>query len=384
MLNNSMPLTIEALELKLLAEKEKTEAIFYGAESPLVIFKGPHFIIEMFNEKYQAIYQDRLINGRPLLEAIPELKETRFPQILNEVYNSGQHYVSHEGCSHLLNVKTGRHEERYFDTSFSRIKYGEDEEYRIIATPREVTERVITRKKLEESLLALEQERDFRDLFIAALSHDLKNPMASIKVASQLLHRKSHEPEAIEAIAHRLISSMEQADHMIGDLLHANRLKAGEMIPLFITECCLSKFLATVVSDLNLLHHNRIKLKLIEQEINGFWDQEGLRRIVENLINNAIKYGNSKSDVTVYLHLNADRVELCVHNLGNPIPLEEQDELFFPYRRSLSAIKSGKQGWGIGLTLVKGYAEAHKGHVKVISNSDHGTSFIVTLPLDAR
>jgi signal transduction histidine kinase len=84
--------------------------------------------------------------------------------------------------------------------------------------------------------------------------------------------------------------------------------------------------------------------------------------------------------VTVTLSQQGEQVELAVHNLGRPIPEEEQAILFQHFTRTKSAETSGKKGWGIGLTLVKGVAEAHGGSVQVESTPAHGTTFRVRLP----
>jgi signal transduction histidine kinase len=109
-----------------------------------------------------------------------------------------------------------------------------------------------------------------------------------------------------------------------------------------------------------------------------------MRRILENLCNNAIKYGDTTSRVTVSLRQEGDEAELAVHNWGNPIPASEQESLFQYFTRTKSAEASGKRGWGIGLTLVKGVAEAHGGSVQVESSQEKGTTFRVRLPRHAK
>ena len=73
-----------------------------------------------------------------------------------------------------------------------------------------------------------------------------------------------------------------------------------------------------------------------------------------------------------------------MHNSGPPIPLTEQGRLFAPFSQTEAALKSGARGWGLGLTLVRGCAEAHGGTVHLRSDADSGTTFTIELPLDAR
>lgn len=76
--------------------------------------------------------------------------------------------------------------------------------------------------------------------------------------------------------------------------------------------------------------------------------------------------------------------KIVVHNYGNPISEEDQRKLFDPYERTVKVAQGTVTGWGLGLTLVRGVAEAHKGKVEVRSLLEHGTTFTVELPKDSR
>ena len=360
------------------------EAFFYGSEAAMVIFKGPAFVYEMFNEKYQAIYPERELLGRPFLEAVPELKNSAFPEILKRIYETGESFISHEGCAKIFNQTTKEIEERYFDTTFARIGSSKDEAYRILATPREVTNRVLTRKKLEDSLRDLQEERELRERFVSALTHDLRTPLAIAKVGSQIIKLNLGKNDVIVETADRIALSVDRADRMIRDLLDANRLKGGAGINVNLQECLLDSIVSYVVSDLEKLHGKRFLIQKSKEKINGFWDNLAIHRMIENLASNAIKYGAQDRDVTISLFASDTSAEITVHNEGKPISAEEQAVLFTHFGRSNAALKSGHAGWGIGLALVKGLAEAHGGKVEVKSEIEEGTTFKITLPLDAR
>jgi signal transduction histidine kinase len=109
-----------------------------------------------------------------------------------------------------------------------------------------------------------------------------------------------------------------------------------------------------------------------------------LRRVIENLCTNAVKYGLADTPITITLKAEAERVQLSVHNYGPVIPKEQQSRLFEAFQRAPSAEQSGKRGWGLGLTLVRGITEAHGGSVEVASSEKEGTTFTVSLPWDTR
>ena len=366
-----------------LAEKKKFEAIFYGSETALVLFKGTDFIVEMHNEKYQEIYRGRALLGYPISKVVPELSTTLFPEILKCVYETGEHFMSTEGSVRLFDYKTGQLAERYFDTTFSRLDFG-DGIYRILATPREVTERVVARKKLEQSLRELEQEKDLREKFVSALTHDLRTPIAVVKIGAQILTRKANKPEAIKEIGDRIVHSIDRAERMIRDLLDVSRIKAGKPIPLSIGMCQMDTILDYVHQDLTEIFGERFQFINKAKGLTGHWDSMALQRIIENLASNAVKYGAKNKSVRVTVTEENQGVNIEVHNEGHPLSLEEQITLFGEYNRSESAQSSGQIGWGLGLTLVKALSEGLRGEVSVLSNKEIGTIFKVYLPLDSR
>lgn len=363
-------------------ERDKFDALFYGSHSPLVIYKGRDLVYERFNKPYENIYGRADMLGKPLLEAVPELADSPFPDILRKVYDTGEPYYARERLAMLRNAQTGQLEERYFDTVFSRLDYGEEEDFRILASPNEVTDRVLTRKKIEASVNELKYEKDLRDRFVSALSHDLRTPFAVAKVSAQLLKRKADNKESIFQIADKIISNMDRADRMIRDLLDANRIKSGEGIPLNYQEVILNLTVEFVVSELEDLFGNRFVVVNNSGEVRGQWDVSAVQRIIENLASNAIKYGDKTEPVTITVEKSGQYAILAVHNKGQPIPPEDLANLFIQYRRTESALKSDQRGWGIGLSLVKGLAEAHGGSVTVVSAPDQGTTFFVRMPLN--
>jgi PAS domain S-box-containing protein len=241
-------------------------------------------------------------------------------------------------------------------------------------------------KKLEESRADLERlhiEKNLREQFISTLSHDLRTPLTAAKMGAQLIVRHPDEHQRHLVQGARIIKQIERADKMIQDLLDTSRIRAGEKIPLEISECDLRKIAEETLSDLAMSHGERFVLEATGP-VTGYWSCSHLRRVIENLTTNAIKYGSARAPVKVILHQADDHVELIVHNEGDPISKNEQKNIFKPFARTQSAMASGQIGWGLGLILVRGVAESHGGSVRVESSGTKGTSFIVSLPCDSR
>lgn len=251
------------------------------------------------------------------------------------------------------------------------------------ALARSLSSEQVAREEAEMALTQLRLERDLREQFVSALSHDLRTPLTAAKMSAQLIPRQANLPDKVYSLAARVKQNIDRADQMITDLLDASRIRAGQGLPIVVAPCELREVVAGTLEDLSTVHGERFSLRG-EGPIHGHWDADALRRLTENLCNNAIKYGEPTGRVTVTLSQNGDGVELAVHNRGRPIPEAEQARLFQHFGRAKSAEASGKKGWGIGLTLVKGVAEAHGGSVQVESTPEHGTTFRVRLPRHAR
>ena len=227
----------------------------------------------------------------------------------------------------------------------------------------------------------LEEERNIRARFVSALTHDLRTPLTA-----QVLIKQSGNDEAIGAGLPRIVGYVNRIDQMICDILDADRITAGEGIPIAAAKCVLGDLIASALNDLNRIYGNRFQVQIDTGCLGGYWDVSGLRRILENLATNAVKYGKPGTPITVRAICSTDWIELSVHNEidGAPLSAEDKIRIFSPYGRTDSAIAGQQKGWGIGLNLVKGIAEAHSGTLRVESSGEHGTIFYVRLPLDAR
>lgn len=220
---------------------------------------------------------------------------------------------------------------------------------------------------------------EIQQKFVNTLTHDLKSPITAAKLGAQIILRRTDIPDGCISVASRIVDSLNRIDSMIHDLLDASRVRAGEGLSLQFIRCDLSAVIREVVDEMAMGHDNRFKLN-IENDVVGTWGCDGLRRAVDNLVGNAVKYGSPNTPISVSLAKTKTGVEISVHNEGNPIPELEVPGLFEPFRRSKSAQEGSKTGWGLGLTLVKGVVDAHKGSVRVESSEGKGTTFYLDIP----
>ncbi|RKG74598.1 GAF domain-containing protein [Corallococcus exercitus] len=246
---------------------------------------------------------------------------------------------------------------------------------------KELTASIMTEINLRDQIQKLRTEQNFRDTFVAALTHDLRTPLTAAKMSAQLLGRRHADLPNVQTSVSRVTSSLDRAERMIQNLLDANRIKAGKRVGLELGECDLHAVVAQTLDDLAAVYPERFVLKaqgLFKMRA----DPLGLRRIVENLASNAAKYGAPGTPIEVRLDRSGNQVMLQVRNQGNPIAANELQTIFEPFHRTRSATESAEKGWGLGLPLVRGLAEAHGGKASVTSCAEEGTCFTITLPLD--
>lgn len=380
----------KAIEATLGLQRHRLEAIFKESPAAMALWRGPEMIFEMVNPRYQALFPDRELIGKPFLEALPEFKNQKFDEVFREVLATGKPHFGRQVLARHRTRKDGPIEDHYYDFVYARILDADGNPYGVYDHAVDVTDQVLTHRALEQSthelkmkIDELNQERELRDRFVAALTHDLRTPLTAAKLSAQLLSKKAGALPDLQKIAVRIETHVDRMDHMIRDLLDVNRIKAGEALPMDIAACDLNAIASNTISDLGTIHGDRFIL-LDDPDLKGYWNCGGVRRILENLCNNAVKYGSQYDPITVSIRREKETVRISVHNRGPAISPEAQSKLFQPFHRTDSAMQGGKKGWGLGLPLVKGIAEALGGQVSVESSEGHGTTFTVVLPMDAR
>lgn len=242
-----------------------------------------------------------------------------------------------------------------------------------------VRERDLSRSAVEN----LQVERDVRERFIAMVSHDLRTPLSAAKVSAQMILRRPEDAVRHLELAARVVDNLERLDRMVADLLDASRLREGQALSLQLSHFDLVTLAQEVADELATVHGDRFVVHA-DQTVEGYWSREGLRRVLENLATNAVKYGEPGTPITLSVHASVNRAGLRVLNLGPGLGPEEQVRLFRHFERGPEAERGTHPGWGVGLTVVRGVVEALGGTIGVSSTPNSGTTFSIDLPLDAR
>jgi PAS domain S-box-containing protein len=238
--------------------------------------------------------------------------------------------------------------------------------------------------KLESDLNQAVSEREARERFLATLSHDLRTPLTIAKLTAQTLEKRYTVTDRVKKLSSKITDNINRIDDMMTGLIDTCQKKALQHIAPELTEIDMESVVRETIDNLKTIHGNRFILETVGKT-KGFWSASSLKRILENLATNAIKYGDPLAPVTILIEDRETHCAISVHNSGKPISESDQEIIFNYLQRTSEAKTSTQNGWGLGLAAVKSLVEAHGGSVKVISsNANNGTTFIVTLPKDSR
>jgi signal transduction histidine kinase len=229
---------------------------------------------------------------------------------------------------------------------------------------------------------------EIRETLITHLTHDLRTPLTSAKMSvDMILRRISRTPgplnDDIERHGRRAIKNIDYTNQLIQKILDQKHL---DFVKVNRTENFAAAEMFSIAKSTieDLAEEVRKQITVTGEKVNGFWDARAFRRVIENLVSNAVKYGREDGPIVLKVQETHGRVFLSVHNEGEPIPVQERELLFDSFQRSPLGKKTDHPGWGLGLAYCRQVAESHAGSIAIESSLDHGTTFTVDVPVDAR
>lgn len=260
-----------------------------------------------------------------------------------------------------------------------------------IAKDRDAYERELlaARKQAEHLLAEREHERDerraaaedralFSEQLIGIVSHDLRNPLSTIRLGTEMLQALDL-PDRYERILENIDHAGGRAAALINDLLDFTLVRLGKglsVVPILVD---VHQVVSAQVADLSQAFPDARIEHRAEGDGSCTVDPDRLTQLVSNLVSNAIAYGTPGAPITVLTKTRAGHLWVSVRNSGEPIPETRRAALFRPMVRG--STEGGKnRSVGLGLYIVSEVARAHGGEVQVLSNAEHGTEFIVSFP----
>ncbi|MBV9041230.1 MAG: sensor histidine kinase KdpD [Acidimicrobiia bacterium] len=226
---------------------------------------------------------------------------------------------------------------------------------------------------------ALAKANELRTALLAAVSHDLRTPLASIKASatSLLSEDVNWDPAAIHDLLTTIDIEADRLNSLVGNLLDMSRLQTGSL-PISARPVGLEEVVAGAVSSLTT-SETAVESDVPETLPLVHVDPALLERAVANLVENALRHAPAGRPVRVNAGQVGERVDLRVIDTGPGIPPEERERVFRPFQR-LGDNPNGS-GVGLGLAVAKGFVEALGGELSVEDTPGGGTTMVVTLPV---
>ncbi len=233
---------------------------------------------------------------------------------------------------------------------------------------------------------------DSRQMFLAILSHDLRNPLSTIRTAAYLVAMNNEDRATADAIQ-MINRSTDVMVRLISDLIDFSSSGLGRAMPLNREPVDLELLCREVIDSYRTTHADRVLRFHSDGDVNGVWDVGRIRQVISNLLGNAIQHGSP--DGPIALSATSERtpsaasgsadsvVALSVHNEGPPIPPELLPTLFDPLKRYAtqeSVAERTPGSIGLGLYIVREIVAANDGTISVTSTAEEGTTFTVFIP----
>jgi signal transduction histidine kinase len=239
-------------------------------------------------------------------------------------------------------------------------------------------------------LAQLEQALATRDEFLASASHDLKNPIASIKAMAQLLERRLNRTggvtnEQLQDTLTRINAVATRASGQVEELLDLTRMRLDRSLDLDRESTDIVELAREVAAEYQQLAEQRtIDFDATVASLIGQWDGRRLTRALSNIIDNAIKYSPDTSPIHVRVHREEPGggwAVVSVEDRGMGIPAEDLEGIFQRFRRGRNVV-GRVSGTGIGLASAQHIVDSHGGVIEASSELGVGTTITFRLPVE--
>lgn len=223
-----------------------------------------------------------------------------------------------------------------------------------------------------------------RDEFISIASHELKTPLTSLKLQTQMTRRHITKPDATAADKMKkqldyTVHQIDRLDKLVDDMLDISRINTGKLI-IHKEKFDLSELVLELVERFTpQFEAAKCTIKTnIDPNVSGNWDPFKIEQVINNLFSNAIRY-SPKNPITIGLKIIENNAVLNVQDEGIGIEAKNLERIFERFERVSSTIS----GLGLGLYITRQILDLHSGTIKVESELGKGSNFIIHLPLES-
>jgi PAS domain S-box-containing protein len=379
-------------------ERARLEEVFRVAPSFIVAYRGPQQVYEFVNQAYYQLVGHRELLGKPLLEALPEVRGQGFEDLLENVRRTGEPWVGHETPVQLQRTPGAPLETRYLDMVFQAMTEADGTRTGVVAHGSDVTDQVLARREVERLLEESERARGEAEAaraeaeaanrgkseFLAVMSHELRTPLNAIGGYAELLEmgiRGPVTPQQADDLR-RIQHSQRHLLGLINEVLNYAKIETGSVhydladVPVREALAAAESLVAPQARAKGLA----LRVGDGAPSVAARADAEKLRQILVNLLSNAVKFTDPGGRVEISCRRLDGRVRVDVRDTGIGIPPEKLEAIFDPFVQVRADLTRPHEGTGLGLAISRDLARGMGGDLTVTSTPGEGSTFTLTLP----
>ena len=330
------------------------------------------FIMEDMETSQTGLEQEIKSKGKgpqpaPTAEVIPSPAETHAALRLAGGFNMDQMVSEYRALRASIIKLWGAERPEMDDVAVQELtRFNE-------AIDQELTESIrLYTKKLDHS----------KNMFLAILGHDLRNPVGAMLMSAQLQLKLGEQTERQATLSSQIVESEGRVNEIVSHLLDLTRSRFGAGLPVIKEPMNFAFVSNKMVEEMQAAYPQRKITLEMSGEMDGEWDKPRIGQVFSNLIGNALQYSFQGTPVDVNVKGEPDEIILSVHNQGIPIPPEKTDRIFDALTRNTDGDGEEKTGsnLGLGLYITKEIVTAHGGTIGVTSSEKDGTRFTAKFP----
>lgn len=316
-------------------------------------------------------YAAEEVIGKHISMLVPSGREAEVTEYLNSIMNG-------ESVQTLDTIRKGKDGRTlHLSLTISAVRDARDKVIGVSKIARDVTERVEVEARLRE-------QAKQRDMFLAMLSHELRNPLSAVLNAGRLLNdKRSAVTDHPRAVATILRQASMMAD-LLNDLLDVSRISLGKIVlnrSVFNLVDLIETIKDTTMPEITA-HSMRLHFDIQNHELYLHADWSRIVQVHVNLIHNAAKYSPPGKPIHVTMRAENGYAVVTVRDEGSGIASDFLPRIFDAFVQSNDTLDRAEGGLGVGLTLVKSLVELHNGAIEAYSEGrDKGSTFVIRLPL---
>lgn len=370
---------VDSEALRRLVEAER-DRLLLDAPVGTAVMIGEELVYHLVNSMYAMVSgrpADKMV-GKPFLEVFPELAGSPVHVKFEEVYRAGQPFVSQPTLVQI-HRNGGALDDRYFTYNLSPLRTLSGEVYGLMVIAVDITVQVESHTQVEKLNVELQAAARAKDEFLALLGHELRNPLAPIVAALDLMQIRKGDTEREQIVIRRQVTHLTR---LVDDLLDVSRITRGKVELRKEIVDVRDVLTGAVDMVMPLIAQKQQRLHVDIVSLQWYGDPARLAQIVSNLLTNAVRYSPPAAEISLRVGIENEALKIEVADNGTGLSADLLPHIFEPFIQGERKLHDSVGGLGIGLALVKNLSELHGGRVVAQSEGiGKGSTFTVRLPL---